>query len=116
MTQIDDIPDILDQLARIYDESAGNLRRAIAAYVTEGVRPDPDARAAGRFAYPELRIAYDAATPPVLPNRAFARLNQPGLYVSSISRQALFLDYLTVQIYHLLLDFHVDISVVRSAS
>ncbi|WP_114228843.1 MULTISPECIES: AMP nucleosidase [Sphingomonas] len=116
MTQIDDIPDILDQLARIYDESAGNLRRAIGAFVKDGARPDPDARANGRFAYPELRIAYDSASAPPLPNRAFARLNQPGLYVASIARPALFRDYLTGQLEHLIRDYQVDISVGRSAS
>jgi len=116
MTHIDDIPTILDQLAAIYDESVGNLRAAIAAYVRDGQRPDPNARASGRFAYPELRIAYDPDTPPSLPSRAFARFNQPGIYTASIARPALFRDYLTNQLEHLLRDYQVEISVGRSAS
>ncbi|CAA9530425.1 MAG: AMP nucleosidase [uncultured Sphingomonas sp.] len=116
MTSHDAIPGILDQLSAIFDESAANLRRALIAYVREGARPDPDARASGAFAYPELRIAYDPDLPPPVPARAFARLNQPGLYTASIARPALFREYLSAQLVHLLRDYQVEISVGRSAS
>ncbi|HVF84206.1 MAG TPA: AMP nucleosidase [Sphingomicrobium sp.] len=116
MTSIEAIPGILDQLSAIFDESAANLRRALIAYVTTGTRPDRDARSAGAFAYPELRISYDPDMPAPVRARAFARLNQPGLYAASIARPALFRDYLAVQLEHLLRDYRVEISVGRSAS
>ena len=116
MTQLDAIPTIIDQLTQIYDESVANLRGALIAYIRDGKRPDSAARADGSFAYPELRIEYDPDVPPPVPARAFARLNQPGVYTASIARPALFRDYLVGQLEHLLRDYDVEISVGRSAS
>ena len=116
MPEPTDIPGIIDKLCSIYDESVANLRRALARYVSDGVRPDVQARADGCFAYPELRIAYDPESAPPPPARAFARLNQPGLYLASIARPALFREYLTIQLGHLLRDYAVEITVGRSAS
>ncbi len=89
MTRSDDIPAILDQLCEIYDASATNLRQALSDYVSSGTKPDPAERADGRFAYPELRIDYEPAVEPRAPARAFARLNQPGIYATSIARPVL---------------------------
>jgi AMP nucleosidase len=107
---------IVDQLAAIYDESVGNLRRALAEYIRERTPPDAAARAKGSFAYPELRIDYADKLPRPVVSRAFARLNQPGTYATSIARPALFRDYLVEQLEHLERDYDVNISVGRSAS
>ncbi|MFC7537109.1 AMP nucleosidase [Sphingomonas sp. GCM10030256] len=115
-TKAEHIPEILDDLCSIFDESVANLRRALLAYVQLGTRPDGEARANGSFAYPELRIEYDPDTPPPVPARAFARLNQPGIYSASIARPALFREYLTIQLEHLFRDYDVTVSVGRSAS
>ena len=56
VTSPDAIPALIDQLCAIYDESVANLRSALARYLKSGEHPDPAARAAGLFAYPELRI------------------------------------------------------------
>ena len=116
MTSIDEIAALLDRLEAIYESSVGNLRQSLAAYARHGHRPDRAARAEGAFAYPEVRIEYDPETPPPTPARAFARLNQPGIYATSIARPALFREYLTVQLGHLVRDYPVRISVGRSAS
>jgi AMP nucleosidase len=116
MTEQSNIPAIIQQLCSIYDESVANLRRALKAYVDEGVRPEASARAEGCFAYPELRISYDPDSPPRVPARAFARLNQPGIYTASVARPALFREYLSNQLEHLLRDYPVRVSVGRSAS
>lgn len=116
MTSPSAIPKIIDQLCQVFDGSVANLRRALNAYVSEGIRPELSARAGGCFAYPELRISYDPDSPPKSPARAFARLNQPGVYLASVARPALFRDYLTNQLEHLLRDYPVDVSVGRSAS
>ena len=83
---------------------------------TRGVRPDPAERDEGAFAYPELRIEYDPESPPPAPARAFARLNQPGIYTTSIARPALFREYLREQLEHLVRDYPVEVSVGTSAS
>ena len=116
MTTIDQIPAILDELEAIYDSSVANLRAALNAYAREGVRPDRNARDVGAFAYPELRVAYEPDGPPPSSSRAFARLNQPGTYTSSIARPRLFRAYLTEQLGHLVRDYGVEISAGRSAS
>jgi AMP nucleosidase len=107
---------IVDELAAIYEESVANLRRALADYVRDRTRPDAAARANGSFAYPELRIEYADKLPRPIVSRAFARLNQPGTYATSIARPALFRDYLVEQLEHLARDYDVKISVGRSAS
>jgi AMP nucleosidase len=109
---------IVEQLCAIFDESVANLRESLTLYLERGELPDPKERAAGRFAYPELRIDYHptAPIPSRAATRAFARLNEPGCYASSIARPDLFRDYLAVQLQHLVDDYGVEISVGRSAS
>src|SRR5687768_7012292 len=116
MTTSNDIPAILDALEKGYATSVARLREALAAYARDGIRPDSRARDEGAFAYPELRIEYDPAMPVAAPARAFARLNQPGIYTTSIARPALFRSYLAEQLEHLLRDYPVHVSVGTSAS
>src|SRR5215218_11239455 len=116
MTSIDQIPALLDEVEAIYDSSVANLRAALNAYARDGVRPDRNARDVGAFAYPELRISYEPEGPPPTSSRAFARLNQPGVYASSIARPRLFRAYLTEQLSHLIRDYGVEITAGRSAS
>jgi AMP nucleosidase len=111
-----DISAIVDQLCSIYDQSVASLRDALAAFCDEGRHPDPIARAEGAFAYPELRVTYSGERTAARLTRAFARLTQPGTYVCSIARPALFRDYLRTQLEHLTTDYGVDISVGRSRS
>ena len=76
-------------------------------------------RARGRlFRLPraEDRISSEHAAPGQTPTRAFARLNDPGCYASSIARPRLFRDYIAVQLQHLIDDYGVDVSVGRSSS
>ena len=63
MTAKFDAHAIVGELAGIYDESVANLRQALGAYVTDRTAPDGAARAAGCFAYPELRIRYAGKLP-----------------------------------------------------
>jgi AMP nucleosidase len=107
---------IVDELVAIYDQSVGNLRRAVAAYVRDRTPPDANERAAGAFAYPELRIGYAGSLPRPTVARAFARLTEPGTYASSVARPRLFRDYLVDQLEHLSRDYDVSISAGRSAS
>jgi AMP nucleosidase len=107
---------VVDQLSAIYEDSVSNLREALTLYVRDRTAPSPKARAKGAFAYPELKIDYVGKLPRPLLSRAFARLNQPGVYATSIARPALFRDYLVEQLEYLARDYDADISVGRSAS
>jgi AMP nucleosidase len=116
MTKSNEIPAILDALESHYANSVARLREALAAFAANGTRPNAKARDEGAFSYPELRIAYDPDTPPPVSARAFARLNQPGIYTSSIARPALFRAYLAEQLEHLVRDYPIEVSVGASAS
>ncbi len=115
-TRPDDIPDLIDRLCAIYDESVANLRAALARYLKSGDRPDPAARENGAFAYPELRIEHRSGPLREPPTRAFGRLTQPGSYAISIARPYQFRKYLTEQLGYLLQDYQIEVSVGRSAS
>jgi len=107
---------IVDELARIYDESVASLRQALARYVDDRTPPGDSVRKKGSFAYPELRIDYSGKAQVPAPARAFARLNQAGTYTTSIARPELFRDYLVDQLEHLNRDYDVNIAVGRSPS
>ncbi|HEX8527841.1 MAG TPA: AMP nucleosidase [Allosphingosinicella sp.] len=113
---MDDIPGIIDALCEMFDESVATLRSALARYLLKGERPDPEARAKGLFAYPELRVDYRYDAAAKFPARAFGRLNQPGRYAISVARPQLFRHYLSEQLGFLIRDYQVEVSVGRSAS
>jgi AMP nucleosidase len=116
VTRIEDIPRVIEELRKMYDESVANLRGALARYLKSGERPDPKARAEGLFAYPELRLDYRYNPSETIPSRSFGRLNHPGRYAISVSRPHLFRKYLTEQLTYLIADYDVEVSVGRSAS
>jgi AMP nucleosidase len=113
---MDDLPALVDSLSEISDKSIACLRAALAHYLTSGELPDPNARADGLFAYPELRIDYRHDQPPQFSARSFGRLNRPGRYAISIARPRLFREYLIEQLGFLVRDYQVSVSVGRSAS
>jgi AMP nucleosidase len=97
------------QLDDIYQTSIESLRDAMRAYARDGSVPGPDARAERRFCYPELRITHrgEADAPPS--GRSFARLSRPGRYVTTVTRPAMFADYLAEQIDLLVRDYGVEV-------
>jgi AMP nucleosidase len=115
MTAIADIPALLDELEASYARACKALRDALTAYIQDGTRPDERARAQGLFAYPEIRLTYAPDGPAPRVARAFARMNDPGTYVTSVARPALFRDYLAEQLTLLVRDFGVQVEVGRSA-
>ena len=58
----------------------------------------PQRASEGLFAYPELRVDYEAEGAIPRFTRAFARLNQSGSYATSITRPRLFRRYLEDQL------------------
>src|SRR5688572_31805655 len=109
MSDLESIPAIIDQLCEMFDESVAALRSALAAYLLRGERPDPEARARGLFAYPELRIDYSFDSPPHFPPRAFGRLNQPGRYAISVARPRHFRKYLAEQLEYLVREIFAEV-------
>ncbi|MBK1622864.1 AMP nucleosidase [Afifella marina] len=114
-TDIAGVEDALNRLEQLYDGAVQELRDAIALFAKDGTPPDPAARDAGLFCYPELRVSWDGAPPRSFKPRAYGRFTRPGGYTTTITRPALFRNYLADQLAILAEDHRVHLSVRPSA-
>lgn len=105
---------IIDDLIRIHDAAAEALRSDILAYAKDGTIPSPTRRTDGTYAYPELRLHFDGEGNPSDRSRAFGRLEQTGSYSTTITRPALFADYLKEQLAIITADYDVRLEVGKS--
>ncbi|MDP3906781.1 AMP nucleosidase [Novosphingobium sp.] len=106
---------IIAELVRVYDAAVTTLRADIAAFASDGTLPPASRRADREWCYPEIRINYAGEeTRPDLA-RAFGRLAHSGTFSSTVTRPALFTDYLTEQLALLQDDYAIEIEVGRSA-
>jgi AMP nucleosidase len=115
-TRKPDLDALIDSLEALYDRSVANLRQALAAYLQAGRRPDPAERAAGLFAYPEIRIHYAPAGPAPRVGRAFGIIREPGVYASTITRPGIFSGYIREQLELLVRDYDLDVEVGLSST
>jgi len=88
----------LDRLETLYNQSVANLRQAVKVFLATGERAEPEARAAGLFAYPRLTVTWHGERPQNLETRAYGRLSWPGVYSTTVTRPELFRDYLLEQL------------------
>jgi AMP nucleosidase len=113
MTIFTDADAIVVELQSLYEQSVATLRAALTAYIEQGETPTLDTRAEGAFAYPEIHLRYKGDNNRPTPPRSFARLTTPGHYAISVTRPAMFRDYLVEQLSLLVEDYDVEISVER---
>ena len=114
MTKKKEAVAIVERLEEEYEKSVSALRTALKAFLTEGKRPDPSLRDSGAFAYPELRLTWSGESGYPAIGRAYARLSDPGVYTTTVTRPAVFRDYLVEQLSLLIEDFKVEVEVGRS--
>ena len=107
---------IIDALEAQYQDSVEALLAALKRFLSEGIPPSGEARAAGAFCYPELCIRYEPEGPPPPISRAFGKMSEAGEYVTTITRPDFFRSYLEEQLIPLLRDYQVDVTVRRSNS
>jgi AMP nucleosidase len=103
---------IVAELDRLYTASVARLKDALTAYLADGTVPDPQARRDGCFAYPEIRLRYTGGNDRPAPMRSFGRLVTPGDYRISVTKPALFHDYLVEQLTLLIEDYDVAVEAV----
>ena len=103
---------IVSELDRLYRASVDRLQAALNTYLTDGTPPSPQSRLDGSFAYPVIRLRYAATSDRPAPPRSFGRLVSPGDYTISVTKPALFADYLTEQLTLLIEDYDVEVEAV----
>ncbi|MDG2044026.1 MAG: AMP nucleosidase, partial [Maricaulis sp.] len=99
----------VDQLSELYEASVQNLRTALGQFLDGGKPPGADERAAGIFAYPELRVTYNPEGPPPPVSRAFGKFTDTGLYATTVTHPDFFRDYLLEQLDLLNADYEITI-------
>ncbi|MDQ1230430.1 AMP nucleosidase [Sphingomonas sp. SORGH_AS 879] len=103
---------IVEELDRLYTDSVTRLKEALTAYLRDGTVPTLEDRAHGCFAYPEIRLIYRGVGGRPAPMRSFGRLVSPGDYRISVTKPALFKDYLVEQLTLLIEDYDVEVQAV----
>ena len=109
-----DIDAIIDALIQVHDAALHTLRTDIARFATGGTPPPPQRRHDGSYCYPELLIHHTGPERSSPASRAFGRLNRLGTYACTVTRPALFADYLREQLTLIATDYGVQIEVRRS--
>jgi len=104
----------VDQLVTIQAQATEALRHALREYLETGLEPDAAARVRGDWSYPELRVSYSARDGSERPVRAFARLNRPGEYATTVTRPELYRAYIVEQLELLMADYEVEVTTGRS--
>ena len=111
---MESVETVIAELTRIYDDAVAALRADIAAYAADGTIPPPERRRNGDWCYPELRLHYAGRENKPDVARAFGRLSRGGTYACTVTRPALFANYLAEQLNLLSTDYDIHVEVVRS--
>ncbi len=104
--------DLVAELDRLYRASVERLQSAMSAYISDGTIPDPVSRTDGSFAYPEIRLSYKGGVDRPTPLRSFGRMVTPGDYKISVTKPAVFAEYLIEQLTLLIEDYDVTVEAV----
>ncbi|WP_370246183.1 AMP nucleosidase [Erythrobacter sp. HKB08] len=109
MGHMDKIELVIEKITAIYDKAVEQLREDVIAFARNGALPSKERRNDGTYAYPELVLTFDGANHPADRSRAFGRLNEAGVYTTTITRPRLFADYLREQLDLICSDYDVSI-------
>ena len=108
------IEQTLGELSRIYDEAVRTLRSDIERFAADGTLPPDERRTHNSWCYPELRLHYTGREHRAGVLRAFGRMNRDGIYACTVTRPALFADYLAEQLDLLAGDYDIVVETGRS--
>ena len=101
------------KLQSIYASASDALEQALDRYLATRIAPTAAERAA--FCYPLLRVTYEGKTePPPSLSRAFAKLQRPGVYETTITHPGFFAPYLLEQLQPLVEEYGAEIEITAS--
>jgi AMP nucleosidase len=102
--------DAVDRLEELYGRATSALADALDHYLDARKPPSPRVRAT--FRYPFLRLIHsDSGRPSPVNNRAFAKLQRPGVYETTITHPGPFRGYLLEQLEPLVREYEAEIEV-----
>lgn len=99
----------IDGLVALHAQATGALRGALERYLKDRQPPTPAERAG--FCYPELRLTYQPDGVPRSTRRAYAKVQRPGVYATSIAQPAAFRSYLMEQLEPLVSEYGARLAV-----
>jgi AMP nucleosidase len=99
----------VDQLEAMHTQALQAQRDALARFTAGGAPPDPAERR--RFRYPELRLVWEPGGPIPVTRRAWAKLQAPGVYATTVTQPGFFRPYLLEQLRPLVAEYGVSIRV-----
>ncbi len=102
----------VDRLAALHGSAVTALRTALARFVADGTAPDAATRA--RFRYPELRLTWHPEGPAPFTRRAWAKLQVPGTYATTVTQPEAFRRYLLQQLRPLAEEYGATLAVAPS--
>ncbi len=101
------------ELEKLYSEATGALAAALDRFLD--TREPPSARERARFRYPRLTVSYAGEEmPKTAPRRAYAKLQRPGVYETTVTHPEVFRSYLLEQLGPLASDYGARIEVGSS--
>ena len=102
----------VDRLESIHTAATGALRQALERYVSHG--PPPSAAQRRKFRYPELCLTWAPNAPAPVTRRAWAKIQAPGTYVTTVTQPGFFRRYLLEQLRPLVQEYGVTLEVLVS--
>ncbi|SDK65272.1 AMP nucleosidase [Pseudomonas indica] len=99
----------VDRLAALHRRATSALTQALKRYLKERIEPDAAQRAL--FRYPQLRLTYLCQGEVPSTVRAYAKVQVPGTYSSTVTQPEAFRNYLLEQLRPLMSDFTVQVEV-----
>ena len=104
----------VDRLEALYDDATSMLAESLDGYLATRRIPSAEQRAIA--CYPLLRVVYrEERRPPDAYKRAYAKLQRPGIYETTITHPGPFRSYLIEQLTPLIADYGASIEVERSS-
>lgn len=99
----------VDRLDALHTAATGALRRALERYVGHQTPPTPAQRR--KFRYPELCLTWAPNGPAPVTRRAWAKIQAPGSYVTTVTQPGFFRRYLLEQLRPLVEEYGVGLHV-----
>jgi AMP nucleosidase len=106
--------DAVGELERLYTSATAALRAALTRFIE--TRQAPSEAERRTFRYPLLRVRYERVRHPApATTRAYAKLQRPGVYETTITQPGPFRDYLLEQLEPLVEEYGAEVEVTPSA-